>query len=139
MVRASGFRWSTSTWLSKNDAAVQARSSAVPDAESPMNGTRMVFGSMACLPSARGHSSTRWTGGRAPRPDRPVRIAVTPSGGPLERRDAGQRLALQPFEEGAARGGDVAEPLLHARLGQRRHRVARSEERRVGKELCQYV
>ena len=41
-----------------------------------------------------------------------------------ERGNSGQGLALQPFQEGAARGGDVAHPVEHAGAAQCRHRVA---------------
>ena len=50
-----------------------------------------------------------------------------------ERLDAGQRLALQPFEEGAARGRDVAEIVRHARVVQGGDGVAAAGD---GEELA---
>src|SRR5712691_1027215 len=42
----------------------------------------------------------------------------------FEHFHARERLALEPFEERAARGRDICEPLGHARGVERRHRIA---------------
>src|SRR4051794_36279032 len=57
-----------------------------------------------------------------------VESLAVPSG-PSQRLDARQRLALQPFQERAAGGRDVAEVIGNAGMAQRRDRIASAGNR----------